>query len=110
MNEILSSYANKLNDLQTEATKEIMKMTFFLNYGGIAATLTAFGSSVFQKHSSILILCLVIFLLGLASGVIMAIELRKFALDMLSKATESFYHRGRNEDCHAKPSRETNRV
>ncbi|MBA4390901.1 MAG: hypothetical protein C0399_08170 [Syntrophus sp. (in: bacteria)] len=88
MNGNMSEYINKFYDLQAEATKEVMKMTFFLNYGGIAATLTAFGSSFFRIHSRPLISCLVIFLVGLAFAVFMAIELRTFAFDMFSKATE----------------------
>jgi hypothetical protein len=88
MNEDMSSYVNKFYALQAEATKEVMKMTFFLNYGGVAATLTAFGSSVLQRHSCPLILCLFIFLLGLVCSVFMAIELRTFAYDMFSKAAE----------------------
>lgn len=88
MNENMSTYVNKFYELQAEATKEVMRMTFFLNSGGIAATLTSIGSSVFQRHSCPLIICLVIFLLGLTCAIIMSIELRSFAYDMFSKACE----------------------
>ena len=84
----MSEYVNKFNDLQVEATKEVMKMTFFLNCGGIATTLTAFGSSVLQRYSCLLIVCLLIFLFGLICSIVMAVEFRSFAFDMFSKATE----------------------
>jgi len=84
----MSEYVKKFNDLQTEATKEVMRMSFFLNYGGIAATLTAFGSSVFQARKCPLILCLFIFILGLASAIFMALELRTFAYNIFSKALD----------------------
>lgn len=84
----MSEYVKKFYDLQAEATKEVMRMSFFLNYGGIAATLTAFGSSVFQSRKCSLILCLFVFILGLASAIFMALELRTFAYKMFSKAVD----------------------
>ena len=88
MNEKMSAYVNKFNDFQVEATKEVMRMTFFLNCGGIATTLTAFGSSVLKRYSCLMTICLLSFLLGLICSIVMAIELRTFAIDMFSKATE----------------------
>ena len=88
MNDNMSEYIKKFNDLQAEATKEVMRMSFFLNYGGIVAILTAFGSSVFQTQKCLLIMCLLIFILGLASAIIMALELRTFAYYMFSKAVD----------------------
>jgi hypothetical protein len=88
MSENMSAHVSKFYALQAEATKEVMKMTFFLNYGGVAATLTAFGNLVLQKHPYPLILCLFIFILGLVCSVFMAIELRAFAYHMFLRAAE----------------------
>lgn len=77
---------SKLNDLQTEATKEVMRMSFFLNYGGIVATLAAFSNSAFQGYKCRIFICLILFILGLFFAIFMAVELRKFAFDMFSKA------------------------
>jgi hypothetical protein len=85
----MSEYVKKFYDLQAEATKEVMRMSFFLNYGGIAATLTAFGSSVFQAQKCALLVCLFIFILGLAFAIFMALELRTFAYNMFSKAVNA---------------------
>jgi magnesium-transporting ATPase (P-type) len=91
MGEKISAYTiSKLNEIQSEATKTVMKMAFFLNYGGIVAILAAFSSSVFLKHSSSLLLCLSVFLFGLVCSVLMALELRKFAYDAYSKAKGPF--------------------
>lgn len=77
---------NKLNELQTEATKEVMRMSFFLNFGGITVSLTAFGNSAFQSKKCLLTDCIFVFILGLSFAVIMALESRKFAYDIFSKA------------------------
>jgi hypothetical protein len=81
-------YRRRFNDLQTEATIVVMRMSFFLNYGGIVATLAAFGSTVFQAGKCPIILCLFIFIMGLASAILMALELRRFAFNISTKAND----------------------
>jgi len=85
-NDIPNFLKMKLNDLQSEATREVLKMCFFLNSGGIAATLTAFGNAVFQTYKCFLFTCLIFFVSGLVSAIFMALELRKFAYDIFCEA------------------------
>jgi hypothetical protein len=65
----------KVNDILAEVTKEVMRLTFFLNYGGVAATLTAFGSTSFTKMKCQLVCCLYAFLIGIVFSVLMALAL-----------------------------------
>jgi hypothetical protein len=81
-------YRRRFNDLQSEATIVVMRMSFFLNYGGIVATLAAFGSTVLKASKCPIFLCLFIFMLGLASAILMALELRTFAFDISTKAND----------------------
>lgn len=91
MGKKISAYKiSKLNEIQSEATKTVMKMAFFLNNGGIAAILAAFGSSAFIEHSTSLLLSLSVFLFGLVCSILMALELRKYAYDAYSKAKGPF--------------------
>ena len=85
----IDSFVSEFNLYQTDATKLIMKMIFFLNYGGIILTITALVSSNFSYNKSYLKLVLFIFMLGLLFSIFMALGMRQFAYHVYQKSLES---------------------